>query len=463
MTNGNQEPRTYDPLDRTTFDAIAYNAVGRASEVGTYPALSLAHSSGNSGWSVGIVQWDFGQPGRGEKVYDLMSGYQAWASPDNQFSPAEVRDLTRRLQTRGQSGNTLSVEEQSRLNDYLRSDLGRELVGSLNQEQIDKKWKNVGEPLSRIEWLRDLRRTDPAEAAEIVAQSMKLYNQNERRGERLINHLERHELGAEATRDWIGGEGIRGLSASARHAIVTGRDNAIAGTRLMNALELGEGRLAQAWRREVHERGNPSLYERFTNSPDVQLLDAMMRSPVAGHTILDHVDNHEPARDARIRAARPNAALEMSSVTLRRSGELTVASPAADIFVMTREGWNRNGIPMQGREARAVDMPDHTEGLRFPPLMPGDARRPDQAQAQDPTTTLLDRLYHAAVNKDEKAVDSALTEYGHSPAGLQFQREIAAATSQSQAETRRPEVRPQASERDAAEQRSTSTGPILSM
>lgn len=463
MTNRSQEPRTYDPLDRTTFDAIAYNAVGRASEIGTYPALSLTHSSGNSGWSVGIVQWDFGQSGRGEKVHDLMSGYQAWASPDRHFSPAEVTDLTRRLQTRGQSGNALSVEEQSRLNDYLRSDLGRELVSSLNQEQIDKKWQNVGEPLSCIEWLRDLRRTDPAEATEIVAQSMKLYNQNERRGERLINHLESNELSAEATRDWIGGEGIRGLSANARHAIVTGRDNAIAGAQLMNALELGEGRLAQAWRREVHERGNPSLYERFNNSPDVQLLDAMMRSPAAGRTILDHVDNHEPARDARIRAARPNAAQEMSSITLSRTGELTVTSPAADIFVMTREGWDRNGIPMQRREGRAVDMPDHTEGLRFFPQVPDGVRHPDQVQVQDSPTTLPDRLYDAAVNKDEKAMDASLTEYGRSPAGLQFQREIAAAAAQWQAETRRTEVQPQAGERDAAEQRPTSTGPVLSM
>lgn len=31
MTNGNDERRIFDPLDRTTFDAIAYNAVGRAS------------------------------------------------------------------------------------------------------------------------------------------------------------------------------------------------------------------------------------------------------------------------------------------------------------------------------------------------------------------------------------------------------------------------------------------------
>lgn len=90
MSNGSNERRSYDPLDRATFEAIAYSAVGRASEIGTYPSLSLTHSGGNSDWSVGIVQWDFGQPGRGKKVGALLAGYQAWAAPGAQFTGQEV-------------------------------------------------------------------------------------------------------------------------------------------------------------------------------------------------------------------------------------------------------------------------------------------------------------------------------------------------------------------------------------
>lgn len=59
---------TYKPLERRTFEAIAYNAVGRVSEINTYPNYELAHSTGNSGWSVGAVQWGFGQPGCGAKA-----------------------------------------------------------------------------------------------------------------------------------------------------------------------------------------------------------------------------------------------------------------------------------------------------------------------------------------------------------------------------------------------------------
>lgn len=150
-----------------------------------------------------------------------MSGYQEWASPDQRFSPAEVNDLTRRLQTRGQSGNALTGEEQVRLNGYLRSGSGRELVSSLNQEQVDRKWQNVGEPLSRIQWLRDLRQAEPAQATGIVTQATKLYNQNEIRGERLITHLQSNELTAVETRDWIGSQGTSGLNPAAHQAIVT--------------------------------------------------------------------------------------------------------------------------------------------------------------------------------------------------------------------------------------------------
>lgn len=447
MTGQNDPLRIYDPLDRTTFDAIAYNAVGRASEVNTFPALSLTHSSGNSGWSIGIVQWDFGQPGRGDKVHELMAGYQTWAGPDRRFSPAQVDDLTRRLQTRGQSGNTLTSEEQSRLNDFLRSDPGRELVSSLNQEQIDRKWANVGEPLSRIEWLRELRQVDPAQATEIVAQAMKLYNQNELRGGRLITHLESTELTAVETREWIGSHGISGLNPSARQAIVTGRDNALAGARLMSALELGDGRIAQAWRHEVHERANPSLYGGFNRNPDVQLLDALMRNPSAGRLILDCVDGGQPAQDVRIQAARPNAALEMSTVELGRAGDLTVTSPSGDLFEMTREGWNRNGLPMNNPNGRQADMPDHMDGLRLRPVMSDGGRFPGQAQVHEQSRSLLDRLYEAAVNNDDRALDVALTEYAQSPAGRLFQREIAGEEKSWLAEVRQVELQMELAER----------------
>lgn len=370
----------YDPLDRTTYEAIAYNAVGRSSELGTYPALKLTHSTGNSGWSVGAVQWDFGQPGRGGKVNTLIAGYQSWADADQKFADREIASLTARLQTRGQTGNELTNDEQTRLNTHLRSDPGRSFVNDLNQEQIQRKWTNIGAPLSRIEWLQRLRDTDPAQAAEIVAATSKLYNQNENKGGQLIRHLQSNELTSAETVAWIGNEGIHGLMPSARTAIVSGRDHALSGVRLMNDLELGNGRLSEAWRREVHTNTNASLSQNFNSNPDVQLLDAMMRNPTAGARIMAHVDGGLPAQHVVIAGVDQSAVLEMARVEQARDGTLTVRNPAGDNFEMTREGWNRNGVPMQG-ERHEADYPDHTEGMRgpMPPTRRPGPDNPDHA------------------------------------------------------------------------------------
>lgn len=390
---------TYNPLERSTFEAIAYNAVGRASETNTLAVYQLSHSTGNSGWSVGAVQWDFGQANRGHKVNDLMAGYQAWANAEDRFSDREVASLTTRLQTRGQTGNALTSEELTRLNGYLRSDPGRAFVDELSQQQIQKKWDKVGEPLSQIPWLQTLSASDPAQAAEIVAMTSKLYNQNENRGGDLIRHLQSGEQTSAQTRDWIGSQGIDGLKASARSAIVSGRDNALAGVRLMNDLELGDGRLSQAWRDQVHTRGNVSLTGEFNRNPDVQLLDAMMRDPASGARIFARVDQGTPTEAVTISGANANARLEMSRVTMDRNGGITVVSPNGDTFEQTREGWNRNGTPMQsaGHTRRERDMPDHTDRGEMPRTR-ADATLPEThpllRQSQDAVRRLDASLGH---------------------------------------------------------------------
>ncbi|SBV49319.1 hypothetical protein XBLMG947_0091 [Xanthomonas bromi] len=76
----------YDALSRQSFEVLAYNAVGRASEVNLGAAYALQHSTGNSGWSVGIMQWDFGQPGRGEAAAEMLRRYSEWAPTDQRFT-----------------------------------------------------------------------------------------------------------------------------------------------------------------------------------------------------------------------------------------------------------------------------------------------------------------------------------------------------------------------------------------
>ncbi|QOY20655.1 hypothetical protein FYK61_03915 [Xanthomonas citri] len=232
----------YDALSRQSFEVLAYNAVGRSSEVNLGAAYALQHSTGNSGWSVGIMQWDFGQPGRGEAAAEMLRCYSQWAPPDQRFNQTEQADLLRRLQTRGQVGNDLSAREQDRLNAFLRSDEGRMFVQDLNAQQVERKWQAVGQPLSAITWMRDLNRTHPDEAAEIVAVTSKLYNQNQARGALLVDTLQQSAgMTSDGVREWIGNQGINGLNPAARAAITSGRDATVRGVSLVNALELGQG------------------------------------------------------------------------------------------------------------------------------------------------------------------------------------------------------------------------------
>ena len=85
----------------------------------------------------------------------------------------------------------------------------------MNQEQIQKKWDNVGQPLSQVPWLQTLAAADPAQAAEIVAMTSKLYNQNETRGAQLIERLQAGAQTADQVGTWIGSDGIAGLNKRA--------------------------------------------------------------------------------------------------------------------------------------------------------------------------------------------------------------------------------------------------------
>jgi hypothetical protein len=375
-----EEERVYNPLTRETYEAIAYNAIGRASEVNNLSAYGLSHSTGNSGWSVGFMQWDFGQPSRGERANDMLARYQLWAPENQRFSDNEIASLSTRLTTRGQVGNDLSADEKSRLNGFLRSDEGRQFVGELDRQQTERKWNNVGQPLSQIEWLRTLSETEPQQVAEIVAMTSKLYNQNERRGSLLIEHLQQNNLTSDQTRDWIGAEGINGLNQNAREAIVSGRDKALTGIRLMNALEVGDGQISRMWQEEMYQNQNLGLNQNFNTSASVQLLDKMMRDPLNGERIRAQIDENAPRRQV----VMAGGATETARVELNSQGVLSTRSPNGVESSLTPNGWVRNNMQVnpeaQPLQQREVDRHDHSDRGRAP-IAP---REPLRNQPEEP-------------------------------------------------------------------------------
>ncbi len=393
----------YNPLDRATYEAMAYNAIGRSSEIGTESRYALQHSTGNSGWSVGMIQTDFSSnSGHQQIVSTMLNNYQAWAPQDQKFTPQELTSLSQRLQVGGQTGNALTADEQSRLNGYLRSDSGREFVGGLDQKQIDREWQKVGQPLSEIPWLQKLSASDPAQAAEIVTMASKLYNQNETRGGRLLTELQNHEMTSAQTHDWIGGPGIDGLKTSAQSAIVSGRDNALAGVKLMNELELGHGTLAQAWHNEVHVNGDADLTRNFNNNPNAQLFDGMMRYPAHGETIFAHVDNGAPAKATTIQGGNATARLEMSHITQDNKGTLTVQNPGGDHFVLGQQGWSKNGVaiadPSQPGQTPANTAPNAPHAPTTP-TQPTTPSQPHPAPHTEPAGLLKEGAHGTAVHE----------------------------------------------------------------
>jgi hypothetical protein len=308
-----------DPyLDQSRFAAIAYNAVGRASEVNNLNAYQLQHSTGNSGWSVGFMQWDFGQgPVRQAQVDVLLQRYQNHAAPGDRFTERELQSLGQRLKTPGQSGNALTAVELDRLNGFLRSDPGRAFVAELDGIQMQRKWDNVGEPLSEMDWLQTLGRDHPDEANKIVAMTAKLFNQNETRGGRLLDHLKNHPMSAEQTREWIRTTGVNGLNPNARAAILSGCDNALRGAELLSRVEASSTLAGSAWNEEVDRRGNPSLSRDFSTNPNAQLLDKMFRDPANGSVLLDKMEQGTNA-PFRIPGTR-----ESYGVTLNTDGSVT--------------------------------------------------------------------------------------------------------------------------------------------
>lgn len=362
-----------DPLSRQMFESIVYNAVGRGSEVNTYPAFALSHSTGNSGWSTGIVQWDFGQPGRGHKVVELLDRYQAWAVAGSRFGPEQIASLSMRLQRRGQTGNALAADERERLDGYLRSGEGREFVEGLNREQVDYKWQRVGQPLARIAWLSDLGKQDPARAIEIVAMASKLFNQNEVRGARLVMHLQHNELSPDGVSNWIGSDGIEGLTANAQRAILSGRDQVRVGAGMLNALQYGTSPVSERWRAIV-ERGDGSLSKGFEFNPDLQLFDAMLRHPRNGLRMLQAIDGDMIERPLAIRGINALARREMAEIRITPAEGLVITTTRGTEYALRDANWS---LARPVAERRAADEADYTEGMRHRPAAPAGASIPD--------------------------------------------------------------------------------------
>lgn len=399
------QKKTYDPLERETFEAIAYSAVGRASEVGPYPAYGLVHSTGASGWSVGLIQWDMGQPNRGGAAKVFLDQYQSMAQPHDRYDAQGYARVLNALQTPGDASN-LTAQDKERLNGYFRTDMGKASVDAFCQQQMNSKWEHVGKPLSETQWLQDLAKTDPKQVTEIVAMTTKLYNQGGSRGERLVERIQEGAITTDGIGQWLEEDfKLKPTSESGKQAYRSGQQATRNGAGMFYALEASDGTLGKAWQERVHGEHNPSLLKGREDKPDLQTFDMMFRDPAKGRAILDMVDHDAHVRPMSI---NPNhaARFEASRVIMEKDGTLRVESPSGAVNSLKDSEWQC--LPPMDPQAR-VYSPDATEtqlastqglggGTPKPALSPQEQAIFETLRKNVPETVSDDFVYQATAD-----------------------------------------------------------------
>lgn len=156
-------------ITKTKYMTWVYNAVGRATEAGTNNPYQLVHSTASSGWSIGMLQWDYGARGG---ISQLLTQYSAWTNTND---PSFLNRVTQALQSRGNS-SSLTAEDKQKLNLFFSSNTGINYVASLDESIMTEKWNSIGSKLVDTSTIQALTNN---EAMIVVSQISKIYNQNQ--------------------------------------------------------------------------------------------------------------------------------------------------------------------------------------------------------------------------------------------------------------------------------------------
>lgn len=240
-------------LTDSELRATIYFAMGVSSESGEAAyQLAVAGDRANtarieaadrSGYSIGTIQTDLGQHYQpnvrgGENVpADLVNAYQSWARthhPDWVLNQAQVTQTTADLGRNGPAiradqGRDIDATVRTRLDSFLASEVGMTWVHDRDVAQVDKLMDRAIAPLQRSQLYRDAAGDDQVKLAAMVA---KVYNQNQTQAQPILNALERGQYRSVTDVS----NAIGALSPSATDYFQTGRDKALHGADVVNAL-----------------------------------------------------------------------------------------------------------------------------------------------------------------------------------------------------------------------------------
>jgi len=191
--------------------AALYYAVGVASEggrqsftmvvAGDNRSTALLEPAGNSGYSIGTLQTDLGQryqpdvEGGVNVPRDLVEATQAWALahapkrafPDQANIDFAIADFGRTGEKiREHDGRDVDAEALARVNAFLGSQHGVAWVHARDAAQVDRVMTEAIVPLQATAAYQAMSPDERIMAAVMVG---KLFNQNERRGERVSDEV----------------------------------------------------------------------------------------------------------------------------------------------------------------------------------------------------------------------------------------------------------------------------------
>lgn len=268
----NRPPAAASALTDAEIRATLYFAVGVTSEsgnnayrlvlAGDNPRTPRLEPADNSGYSIGTIQTDLGQHYQphvrgGDNVpRDLVDAYQAWA---RRTHPDWVLDDTQRAQTiadlgrkgdevQAQHGRPLDAVVKSHIDTFLAADAGITWVHDRDVAQIDKLMREAIPSLTQSQLYRN---AGSDEQVRLVAMVGKLHNQNERLAAPVLRNLAGNRYTSEAA---LSGA-IDAVSSRHPDYFETGRDAALRGAAVVNALRNSDTRspLHAVWE---HTRDN---------------------------------------------------------------------------------------------------------------------------------------------------------------------------------------------------------------
>ncbi|MDR1285506.1 MAG: hypothetical protein LBJ88_04815 [Campylobacteraceae bacterium] len=332
--------------------SIAINAVGRSSEAGSKAIMRIglavpekflvekdengkvyrtgkikyppegAKDSINSGFSVGVLQWDIGQQKNGKEILEIYNDSEHVKNGGGaKIAEDKVDEYTLILQQNRDTdrfGKKNSGEErydvrrgEDKVSDYYRNNLTRPLnnffvtnegykfVMSLQEKQYNTKLESEMKAALESPSVQNMSRDDAVGVLAAIAKEKNQAGFVHKDVKALLDDKEKLH-----TKDEI----AKQIYSAHGKYVEDGVKKTLEGAELYNTLYNDKGKLGEIFREQNGK--NPFEIEDFHKSPNDQLIDAMFRNPKEAEKLIEAVNNNKEKGIINIENEKNNRDIE---------------------------------------------------------------------------------------------------------------------------------------------------------